>query len=172
MAQNLFHPALFNPLLLWGDLAMKTTEMLLASGQVIGTRVDRIARAGAHPSARDIKEFSLMGSEKLKAATESGLAVATQLQSANYQLMARAWRQGFASLGAMTALAGSRSFGEALSRQNRLVNSLARSGRTHSRLSSDAARLASAALKPVHGAATANAKRLARAKTRSATAKR
>jgi hypothetical protein len=164
MRSNSSSLALFAPFMLWADLALRTTEMLLASGQVIGTRVGRIARAGAHPSARDTKEFTLMGSEKVKAATQSGLAVVAQLQSANYQLMARGWQQWLASLGAMTALASSRSFSEAVSRQHRLVHSLARSGPTHSRLSSDTARLFSAALAPVHGAATANARRLARAR--------
>jgi hypothetical protein len=172
MAQNLFHPALFNPFLLWTDLAMKTTETLLASGQVIGTRVGRIARAGANPSPADLEEFTLMGTEKVKAATESALAVATRLQSANYELMARAWRQWFASAGAMTALAGSRTFGEALSRQNRLFHSLARSGPSHAQLSSHTARLAGAALEPVHRAASANARRLARTRTRPAGARR
>jgi hypothetical protein len=162
MRSNLTYPALFNPLLLWSDLAVKTAEMLVSSGQVIGTRVGRMARAGANPSARDRREMALMGSEKLKAATESGLAVATQLQSANYQLMARAWQQWFASLEAMNALATSRSFGEVLARQHRLVDALGRSGRTQARLSADGARLAGAARKPVHRASTANAKRLAR----------
>jgi hypothetical protein len=166
MAQQPFSPAFFNPFMLWMGVAMKTTEMLVSSGQVIGTRVNRMAHAGVRPSARDRKEFTLMHTEKVKAATESALAVATRMQSANYQLMARAWQQGLASLGAMSLLAGSRSFGEVLSRQNRLFNSLARSGRTHSRLSSDTARLASAALAPVHSAATANARRLARVKSR------
>jgi len=168
MAQNVFHPALFNPFMLWTDLAMKSTEMLVASGQVIGSRVDQIARAGANPSPRDLEEFALMGSEKLKAAAESGLAVATRLQSANYQLIARGWQQWWSSMGALMTLASSRTFGEVLARQNRLFNSLARSHRSHSQLSGDAARLMGAALKPIHGAATANAKRLGRAKTRAA----
>jgi len=155
-------PALFAPFRLWTDLALRTTEMLVASSQVIGTRVGQMARAGANPSASDVEEFTLMGSEKIKAATQSGAAVATRLQSANYQLMARGWQQWLTNIGAMTALASSGTFGEALSRQSRLMHSLARSGPTHARLSSDAARLLSAALDPVHGAATANARRLAR----------
>jgi hypothetical protein len=168
MAYKLSQPALFNPFLLWSDLAVKSTEMMVSSGQVIGSRVNQMARAGANPSARDLREMTLMGSEKVKAATESGLAIASRLQSTNYALMARAWQQWFASLGAMNALATSRSFGEALSRQNRLFNALSRSGRTQARISSDTARLASAALKPVHGASTANARRLARVKARAA----
>jgi hypothetical protein len=164
MARNVFGSPLLDPFTLWADFAMRTAEMLLASGQVIGTRVGQMARAGANPSARDIREFTLMGTEKVGAAAQSGIAVAARLQSANYQLLARSWQQWLGSLGAITALAGSRTFSEALSRQSRLVHSLARSGPTHSRLSSDTARLFSAALAPVHGAATANAKRLARAR--------
>jgi hypothetical protein len=170
MSSNALRPALFAPFMLWADLGLRTAEMLVASGQVIGTRVGRISRAGANPSARDIKEFTLMGSEKVKAATQSATAIATRVQSANYQLIARGWQQWLANLGAMSSLASSRTFSEALSRQSRLLHSLARSGPTHSRLSSDTARLFSAALAPVHGAATANARRLAR--TRVASSKR
>jgi hypothetical protein len=167
MPYNVIHPSLFNPFLLWADFAAKSAEMLASSGQVIASRVGQIARAGSTPSPRDVREIVLMGSEKVKAAGESGLAVATRLQQTNYALMAQAWQQWFASLGAMNALATSRSFGEALSRQHQLFNALSRSGRTQARISADTARLASAALKPVHGASTANARRLARAKSRS-----
>ena len=120
--------------------------------------------AGANPSPRDIREIALMSSEKVKAATESNLAVATRMQSQNMQIFARAWQQWLTSLGAMTALTTSRTFGEALSRQNSLFNALSRSGRTHAQISSDTAQLAHAAMKPVHAASTANAKRLRRAK--------
>jgi hypothetical protein len=166
MATALPHTTLFNPMMLWADLALKGTEMLVSSGQVIGSRVDQMARAGANPSPRDVKEFALMGSEKLKAATESSLAVALRMQSANYQLMARAWQQWFAAWGAMASLGTSRSLGEALSRQNTLFNALVRSGRSNAQLSGDTARLAHAALKPYHGASTANAKRLGKAGAR------
>ena len=168
MQYNVFHPSLFNPFLLWTDLAVKTAQMLASSGQVIASRAGLLARAGANPSPRDMREIALMGSEKVKAAGESGLAVAAHLQQTNYALLARAWQQWFASLGAMHSLATSRSFGEALTRQHRLFNALGRSGRTQTRVSSDAARLAGAALKPVHSASTANARRLARAKSGSA----
>ena len=167
MPYNVFHPSLFNPFLLWADFAVKSTEMLTASGQVITSRVGQLARAGANPRPRDMREIVRMGSEKVQAAGESGLAVATRLQQTHYALLARAWQQWFASLGAMNSLATSRSFGEALARQHRLFTAFSRSGRTQALISSDAARLAGAALKPVHAASTANAKRLARAKSRS-----
>ena len=172
MALPAFNPASFNPFLLWADVAVKTSEMLVSSRQVIGTRVGGMAQAGANPSAGDRREFALMSSEKVKAATQSGLAVAERLQAANWQLYARAWQQWLGSFGALSSLASSRSVGDALSRQYALFNALGRSGHTHGRISSDAARLASAALKPVHAASTANARRLAGVRTRSTKAKR
>jgi len=50
-----FHdPALwFSPWLLWADLAMKNTEILLACSQEACERVDRMARAAAAPSLAD-----------------------------------------------------------------------------------------------------------------------
>jgi hypothetical protein len=70
------------PLALWWQLGLKTWEMLMASGQVIGHRVTRMATAGTKPSARDRREFNRMGSEKLQAAAQSGWAMAAQMQTA------------------------------------------------------------------------------------------
>lgn len=157
-----FLPAasLVNPMMLWADLAMKTTEMLISSGQVIGTRVDRMARAGATPSARDRKEFALMGSEKVRAATESGLAMAARMQSMNGNLWLRAWQQWFGAATAMMSLASSKTMGQAVERQAAVYRSMARSAGTASQLSNATARLAHSGLSPVHRAATANARRL------------
>jgi hypothetical protein len=44
MPYNLIPPSLFHPFLLWNDLAAYATEMLASSGQVIGSRVQEIAR--------------------------------------------------------------------------------------------------------------------------------
>ena len=70
-----------NPFALWTDLAMQTTGMMLASAEVIGHRTTRMANASIPPSARDAAEFTLMGQEKVEAATESmqaaGLAMLT-----------------------------------------------------------------------------------------------
>jgi hypothetical protein len=176
MPYNLIHPSLFNPFLLWNDLAAKATEMLASSGQVIGSRVQEITRAGDNPSPRDVREIVQIGSEKVKAATETGLDVATRLQETNYELMARAWQQWFASVGAMTALATSRSFGEALERQNRLYNALNRPILSHDNVSGETAPAVGAASKPArgarrgssHNAPGALARRSGRARTHSA----
>jgi hypothetical protein len=124
------HPTLFNPFVLWTDLAMKSTEMAVESGQVLGTRVDQIARAGAHPSPRDMKEQTLIGSsDQMKAAADSGINIVAGMQSAALQVMAQAWQHWFTTLSAMASLAGSKTFGEALSRQEQLFNSLNEAGR-------------------------------------------
>jgi hypothetical protein len=59
-----------NPFLIWTDLAVKTSEMMLASALVIGHRTARMALAGPKPSVRDRREFTLMGQEKIEAAAE------------------------------------------------------------------------------------------------------
>lgn len=122
------HPTLFNPFVLLTDLAMKSTEMAVESGQVLGTRVDQIARAGANPSPRDMKELSLLGSDQMKAAADSGINIVAGMQSAALQVMAQAWQHWFTTLSAMASLAGSKTFGEALSRQEELFNSLNETG--------------------------------------------
>jgi hypothetical protein len=162
MTKPVFTTAAFDPFHLWTDFAMKSAEMLWSSGQVISSRLDRMARAGVNPSAHDRREMLLMGSEKVRAASDSALAVASRMQVANWELILRGWRQGFANLSAMGMLMASRNAGELFARQRHLFDSLRRSGPTHAHLSSDAARLATAALLPVHRAATANAKRLSR----------
>ena len=67
--------ALFQPWTLWMQWAMRNTELWLAAGLVIGMRTQRLARAGHQPSARDRKEFILMGTEKMQAATRSWMGM-------------------------------------------------------------------------------------------------
>ena len=119
---TLYTPRLFNPGLLWFDYAAKTAEMLLSSGFVINNRVTRMAKAGHSPSARDRKEFLLMGTEKAQAAQESMLAVYPRMAAAGMAMMMGAWRP------------------------------------THAL--HESARIAHAALAPIHRKATANARRL------------
>jgi hypothetical protein len=169
------HPTLFNPFVMWTDLAMKSTEMAVESGQVLGTRVDQIARAGANPSPRDMKELSLLGSDQMKAAADSGVNIVAGMQSAALQVMAQAWQHWFATLSAMASLAGSKTFGEALSRQEQLFNSLNETGRqTAERATSagrDIAETATGALAaPLQESAKAHAKRTQRGNSRTSVA--
>jgi len=151
-----------SPLLLWSDLALKTTEMMLASAQVIGHRTARIAAAGAAPSARDRREFALMGSEKLEAGARSGQAMATYLMTMNPLWGAQAVRNMMHTTVAVMALAGSRTPAQMVARQAALARALGQTAVGVLDVSHGATRLAQRGLKPVHAKATANAKRLGR----------
>lgn len=160
-------PALYglslNPFSMWTDLAFKSGEVLLASAQVIGHRSHRMALAGPTPSARDKREFALMGEEKIAAAAESAQAIAMSMMRLNQQVGALIFRQMLTGATAMTSLASSRTTGQFVARRARLVrDTLANSSAATSQLSTSTARLVDKGLKPIHSRAKGNAKRLAR----------
>lgn len=144
----------------WTDLALKASEMMFASSQVIAHRTGRMAQAGPLPDERDQREFSLMGQEKLDAARESSQAMVSQLFAANQRLSMRAGNQMLASITAMMSLAASRTPAESAERQARLARAVTRSLASSTTLSKAAARVASRGLDPIHSRAMANARRL------------
>jgi hypothetical protein len=152
----------FLPFTLWCDLAVKTQQMMLASAQVIAHRTGRMASAGPAPSARDRREFALMGQEKIEAGVQSAQAMTAQLMSMSQPWGVTAFRHVLQSSAALMALAGSRTPGQLVSRQATLMRALGRSAASLTDASTDATRLAQRGLKPIHAKATANAKRLAR----------
>ena len=153
-------PSFANPFLVWTRLAWKTGEMMLASAQVIRHRTGRMAAAGATPSARDRREFALMGQEKIEAGVESASAIAAQMMMMNRLLGARAVKNMMTAAAAVMSLAASRTAGQAIARRAKLVRTMTQSAATTAQLSGAAARLARRGLKPIHSRATANAKRL------------
>ena len=155
-------PSFINPYLLWSDLAWKTGEMMLASAQVIQHRTGRIAAAGATPSARDRREFLLMGQEKVEAGLESASDIAAHMIAMDPMIGVRIFKHMMAGAAAMMSLAASRTPGQAIARHAKLVRTMAQSAGTTAQLSGGAARLAQRGLKPFHSRATANSKRLGR----------
>ena len=151
-----------SPLWLWADLVMRSSEMMVASMQVIQHRTQRIAAAGVSPSVRDRREFSRMGREKIDAAAESAFAVANQWAGSSAAVNARAATQMLTGMTALMSVFSSRTPGQYLQRQGALLRAMTDSAVTASQLSASGARLAQRALKPVHTRATANARRLAR----------
>ena len=152
---------LASPLMLWADVALKTQEMLLSSGSVIHMRTERMAKAGLTPSAADLAEFQLMGDEKLAAAGESGAAMARQWHSSHVALANRALQQWFQSAGAFLSMAGSITPAQAAVRSDAFMKATARAAGSAGQLSGTAVRIARQGLKPIHAAATSNARRLA-----------
>jgi hypothetical protein len=68
------------------SLAAQAFELGVAAPQVIAHRLARMAIAGASPSARDRKEFHLMGTEKITALNEAWNAMAVQAFLENQKL--------------------------------------------------------------------------------------
>ena len=154
---NLF----INPFLTWSRLAWKTGEMAIASAQVIGHRTSRLALAGALPSARDQREFTLMGQEKGAAAMESAQAVGARMLMLNQQFAALAFKQMLSASAALMSIAASRTAAESVGRQSKLVrDTMTSSVVTVSKLSDSTAHLARRALKPVHTRVSGNVRRL------------
>jgi hypothetical protein len=153
-------PSCANPFLIWSQLAWKATDMMLASAQAIQHRTGRIAAAGVTPGARDRREFALMGQEKIEAGIESASAMAAQMMAMNPLLGARAFGHMMTGAAAVMSLAASRTLGQAMARQAKLVRTMTQSSATTAHFSGAVARLAQSGLKPIHSRATANANRL------------
>jgi hypothetical protein len=117
-------------------LAAQAVELSFAAPQVVMHRVARMASAGSSSSARDRREFTRMGSEKVLAFYQSGTAFWTQVLRMQLQ-----WSQSLLAMGWALAF-GARPRGRP-------------------RGAADAAaRLVSAGLAPLHVTAVANARRL------------
>ena len=149
-----------SPFILWGDLATKTVEMMLASAQVIGHRTGRMALAGPAPNARDRREFALMGQEKIEAGTQSAQAMAAHMMSMSQPWSALAFRHLLRNSAAFMSLASSRSPTQLIARQAALARAVAQSAISMASVSKNATKLAHRGLKPIHAKATANARRL------------
>ena len=150
-----------NPFLMWSQLGWKSGEMAIAAAQVIGHRTSRLALAGSVPSARDQREFALMGQEKGDAALESAQAVGVRMLMLNQQFAALAFKQMLSASVAMMSIAASRTAAESVDRQSKLVrDTMTRSVVAASKLSGSTAQLARRALKPVHTRVSGNVRRL------------
>lgn len=150
------------PFALWSELAARMGETLLASAQVIGHRTGRMALAGPLPSASDREEFLLMGREKVDAATHSAAAMGRHWLGSGMGrgLGERVWADWMAVARAAFACLASRSPGEAAGHWRQLADAMARLAASLAELGSVGAQLADRGLKPIHAAATANARRL------------
>lgn len=156
-AMNLFT----NPFLMWSRLAWKTGEMAMAAAQVIGHRTSRLALAGPAPSARDQREFTLMGQEKSAAAVASAQAMGMPMLRMSQQFALLAFNQMLSASAALLSIGASRAPAEAAGRQLKLVNNtLAAPVVAAARLSASTAKVARSVLKPVHKRVKGNVRRL------------
>ena len=152
-----------NPFLMWGRLAWKTGEMAIASLPVVALRTGRLLLVGAVPSARDRREFDLMGQEKSAAMWESAQAMGWRMLVLNQQLAALVFRQMLSTSATLMSIAASRSLAESILRQSKLAHdAMTGSVAAASRLSGFTAQVTRRGLVPVHARIRGNARRLGR----------
>jgi hypothetical protein len=72
-------------------IARQSLALSLATPQVVAHRLGRMAAAGSQPSARDRREFALMGAEKVAAFWESWAAMGWAAMQAQQQAWASMW---------------------------------------------------------------------------------
>ncbi|MES2538272.1 MAG: polyhydroxyalkanoate granule-associated phasin [Pseudomonadota bacterium] len=155
-----------NPLEFWTRLALNTSELVIASAEVITHRTNRFAAAGMIPSLRDQREFTLMSQEKIEAVTESAQAIAARAFSLHHEISVITLRQIVAGTNGIMLLATSRTVTQSSQLQVKLVSeALCSSADAATQLADLLAQLAQHGLKPIHARVTANARRLARLST-------
>lgn len=143
--------------------ATDSHEMLTASSDVIAARIEIMARAMADPLRADVTELSLMGTEKLEALSASAASVAGNVSS----LAASASRSAMDEVGharrAAAALSSARTPAAAASAQFAYAMGWwGRAAAQMTTLNAGLLKTQAEALKPLHSAAVANAKRLKR----------
>lgn len=141
---------------------MRSSEMMLASAEVIGHRSLRMMTAGNDPSARDRAEFALMTQEKIEAAQESAQAMTAKALDIGAVVSSRSMSSMIAVGQAGLALAMSTTPMQAAMRQMALGHAIMTASATAMDVSGHAARIAECGLRPIHTRARANARRLNR----------
>ena len=136
-------------------------ELLQASGDVIARRLEMVAEAVRDPLKADLREMSLMGSEKVEALTASagaGLSGALGLAAA---ATAAAARETAAAQGALNAVLTARTPAEAaLAQGSWMTAAMGRAVSDGWAFGASMLKLQAEAVAPIHAAAVANAKRL------------
>ena len=136
-------------------------ELLQASGDVIARRLEIVADGFRDPLKADLREMSLMGSEKVEALTASATVGLNGVMTMAATTSALAARETAAAQGAVNAVLKAGSPAEAALAQGEWVT--AAMGRAVSdswAFGATLLKLQADALAPIHAAAVANAKRL------------
>ena len=136
-------------------------ELLQASGDVIARRLEIVADALRDPLKADLREMSLMGSEKVEALTASASAGLNGAMSMAATTAAAAARETAAAQGALNAVLTARNPAEvALAQGSWMTAAMGRAVSDGWAFSASMLKLQAETLAPIHAAAVANAKRL------------
>lgn len=138
-------------------------ELLEASGDVIARRLEIVTDALRDPVRADLREMSLMGSEKVEALTASAAAGLNGAISLAAVGATAAARETAAARKALDAVMSARTPAEAaLAQSSWATAALSRAMTDGWAFGASMLKLQADALAPIHAAAVANAKRLKR----------
>lgn len=136
-------------------------EMLQAAGDVINARLGIMAAGLADPRKADLKEMSLMGTEKVEAVTASATAVARTFGGIGERLGANALTEAGLATRAASAMATALTpAGMIQAQYSYAVGWWSRAAGQMLTLNTELLKAQAAALHPIHKTAVANAKRL------------
>lgn len=143
--------------------AVSGGEMLRAASDVIAARMNIMAEGMANPTKIDVAEMSLMGTEKAEAFSASAAAVAGDLGDLAARLSKSAMDEVVHAQKAATAITSAATpAGAATAQFNYAVAWWGRAAGQMLTLNTGILKAQSDAMKPIHSAAVANAKRLKR----------
>ncbi len=136
-------------------------EMMQAAGEVVAARLTLMAAGMADPSKADLKEMALMGSEKVEALSASAAATARIFAEIGGRIGAGAAAEmGLASRAAAEAAAAKSPMAAAEAQYGYALGWWGRALSQAMTLNTEMLKLQTEALRPIHKAAVANAKRL------------
>lgn len=141
--------------------AVSGGEMLRAASDVIAARLNIMAEGLADPMKIDMAEMSLMGTEKAEAFSESAAAVAGNLGDLAARMSKSAMDEmGHAQKAAAAITSAATPAGAATAQYNYAVGWWGRAAGQMLTLNTELLKAQADALKPIHSAAVANARRL------------
>lgn len=146
-----------------GDNAVHGGEMLRAASDVIAARLNIMAEGLANPMKADMREMSLMGTEKVEAMTASATAVAGNLGDLAARVSKSAMDEVAHARHAASRIAAATSpLAAAAAHHDYAVAWWGRAAGQMLTLNTELLKAQADALRPIHSAAVANAKRLKR----------
>ncbi|GAA0615687.1 hypothetical protein GCM10009422_08450 [Brevundimonas kwangchunensis] len=141
--------------------ALSGGEMLQAAGDVINARLEIMAAGMADPSKLDLKEMSLMSTEKVEALSASASAIAKTFGDIGGRVSSSAMTEAGLAMQAATSSASASTPAGALQAQySYAVGWWTRAAGQMLTLNSELLKGQTEAMRPIHRTAVANAKRL------------
>lgn len=156
---------MLQPFRLWSAVAWKFGEMMIASAQVVGHRAELMRSGGAPGDPRNVREFTLMGQEKIAAGAASAQAMALDSIMLGQRLGLMAFAQMMSAMTSLMSISASRSPGQSMARQAKFASDTLRDSTSATAfVSRSTAKIAQKGMKPIHSRAAANVTRLRKKK--------